>query len=269
MISKILKNKQAVIGLTMILIVVFLAIFSPLLSPNDPMKGNIIDKFETNTDDYPLGTDQLGRCICSRLIYGARYSLGIAIPSLLIIMTISIILGTVTAYYGGIIDRIFLSICDIVMAFPPLVIVLALVASLGQGILNLMFAIIFGMWVWYTKMVRSYVLTEKNKEYISAARINGSSDIKIIFKHIIPNIFPCMVVLFSLGVGDVIIMISGFSFLGLGMEASIPEWGSMLNLSKKYFYSRPELMFYPGFCIFFTVVGFNIFGEGLRDIISN
>lgn len=269
MMKKIMKNKQAVIGLIMIIIVMLIAIFAPLLATNNPTQIDIVNKFKNTSEQYPFGTDQLGRCVYSRLIYGARYSLGIAIPALTMILMISVMLATITAYYGGIVDRIFSSICDVVMAFPPLVILLALVSALGQSILNLMLVLVLAMWVWSAKLVRSLVLNIKNKNYIIAAKVAGSSDMKIILKHIIPNIFPLIIVFFSTAVGDMIILVSGFSFLGLGMESSVPEWGAMLSTSKKYMYSKPYLMFYPGLCIFFTVAGFNIFGEALRDIVSS
>lgn len=269
MIRKIIKNKQAFIGLVMILFIVTIAVFAPTIATNDPMKVDVVNKFHNISSEYPLGTDQLGRCVYSRLVYGARYSLGIAIPILLIISILSIILGTSIAYIGGIVDRIFIGICDILMAFPPLVVLLALVGALGQGTLNLVLAMILSMWAWYAKIVRSYVLVEKNKDYIASARIAGSTDIKIIFKHIIPNVLPSLIVFFSIGIGSMILMISGFSFLGMGVEAGRPEWGAMLSGAKQYIYSRPYMIFYPGFCILFTVAGFNLFGEALRDIMSS
>ena len=268
MLRKITKNKQAVIGLVMIVIVIFTAILAPIIATNDPIKVDVTKKFQGVSSNYPLGTDQLGRCVFSRLVYGARYSLGIAAPTLLIIAILSIVLGTSAAYAGGKFDRIFILISDMVMAFPPLVIVLALVGSLGQGILNRAFAMIFSVWVWYAKVVRSYVLIEKNKDYVTAAIIAGSTDVDIILKHIIPNILPSLIVFFSTGVAGMILMISGFSFLGLGIEAGTPEWGAMLSGAKQYIYSRPYMIAYPGICILFTASGFNLFGEALRDIIS-
>lgn len=268
MLRKITKNKQAVIGLAMIAITVLLALFAPIISANDPMKVDVVMKFQEASRDYPLGTDQLGRCVYSRLIYGARYSLGIAVPTLLIIVAASIVFAASAAYMGGVADRILALICDLLMAFPPLAVTLVLVGALGQGILNLAAAMIFSMWVWYARIVRSYVLMEKNKGYVTAARIAGSTDMKIIFKHIVPNILPSLIVFFSIGIGSMILMISSFSFLGFGVEAGAPEWGSMLSNAKQYIYSRPYMIVYPGVFIFFTVAGFNLFGEALRDIIS-
>lgn len=268
MIKKILKNKQAILGMLIIGIVVIVAIFAPIIATNDPMKTDIIKKFHKASMQYPLGTDQLGRCVYSRIIYGARYSLGISVPILFIIALFSIIFGTSMAYIGGIADYILIGICDLAMAFPPLVIVLSLIGILGQGTFNLIVAMALSMFAWYAKIVRSYVLIEKNKEYVIASKISGSTDKKVILKHILPNIFPSLIVFFSIGIGSMILMISGFSFLGIGVEAGKPEWGAMLCEAKQYIYSRPYMIFYPGFSILFTVTGFNLFGESLRDIVS-
>ncbi len=265
---KILKNKQAILGLVIILTLTIIAIFAPVLAPHDPGATDVLIKFQAPSSDYPLGTDELGRCILSRLIYGARYSLGIAVPIVLIIFCVSLVLGTLSAYYGGIVDRLFIVLCDIVMAFPPIVIVLALIGGLGQSLINLFIAMVFTMWAWYSKIVRSYVLQEKNKDYIITAKVYESTDVKIMFRHIIPNIIPILLVNFTISVGEVILMISGFSYLGLSMGAGVPEWGSMLSNAKQYIYSYPQFILYPGLCILVCVVGFNLFGEALRDIVT-
>lgn len=266
--KKILTNRQAMIGLSMIFFVICIAIFAPIIAPNNPEEINPLYKFSKKSTEYPLGADQLGRCVLSRLIYGARYSLGISIPALFILAIISVLLGTLSAYIGGRFDRFFSVICDIFMAFPPLIIVLSLVGALGQGILNILIAVVFSMWVWFAKITRSYVLLEKKKGYITASKIAGCSDYAIITQHIIPNVLPSIIVYFSTGIASMILMISGFSFLGLGIEAGIPEWGAMLSSGKAYLYTHPLMLVYPGTCILFTAAGFNLFGEALRDIIS-
>ena len=268
MLKKVFKSKQAVAGLLIILIVVFIAIFAPWLAPNQPEEISPAKKFTGTSLEYPLGTDQLGRCIFSRLIYGARYSLGIAVPVLLVLALMSLLIGTIPPYLGGRFDQLFVVVSDIFMSFPPLLVVLSLVGALGQGILNIMIAVIFSMWVWFAKVVRSYVLLERKQGYIMAAKIAGCSDLKIITRHIIPNILPALLVYFSTGIAGMILMISGFSFLGLGITAGVPEWGAMLSSGKAYLYSHPLLLVYPGLFILFTATGFNLFGEALRDIIS-
>lgn len=268
MARKIIKNKQAMIGMVMILIVVITAVFAPFIAPNDPNKIDTLIKFAPTGGKYLLGTDQLGRCVFSRLVYGARYSLGIAIPTLTILAVISMILGTFTAYIGGKVDRFFSVICNMFMAFPPLVVVLSLAGLLGQGILNIVVSVVLSMWVWFVKVIRSYVLIEKGKGYVTAAYIAGCSDFKIIMNHVIPNILPMMIVYFSTSIAAIILMVSGYSFLGIGIDANVPEWGSMLSSAKSFLYSNPKLILYPGFCILFTAAGFNLFGEAFRDIIT-
>ncbi|QOR36166.1 ABC transporter permease subunit [Clostridium sp. 'deep sea'] len=268
MFTKVLKNKQAVLGLLMIITVLIIAIFAPLIAVNDPLDIQPELKFKKSQSQFPLGTDQLGRCVFSRLVYGARYSLGIAIPTIIIVACLSLVLATFSAYYGGFIDRVFSIISDIFMSFPPLLVVLSLVGSLGQGVKNIVIAVVFSMWVWYAKVVRSYVILEKNKGYVTAAIVSGCSDLQVIVKHIIPNILPSLIVYYSTGIAGMILMVSGFSYLGLGLEAGVPEWGAMLSKGKSYLYSYHKLILYPGLFILFTAGGFNIFGEAFRDIVS-
>ncbi len=268
MIRKMMHHNQALAGLTLILFVMAVAIFAPSLAPNDPNQIDVLKKFLPASAQYPLGTDQLGRCILSRLLIGARYSLGIAGPTLLIIGVIGIAFGTAAAYIGGRFERAFLVICDIFMAFPPMALVLSLVGALGQGIGNILIAVVMSMWVWFAKVVRTYAEIEKNKNYVTASRIAGCSGMQIIVRHIIPNILPQCIVYLSTGIASLILMVSSFSFLGLGFEAGTPEWGAMLSEAKSNFYSHPTLVLYPGLCILLATAGFNLFGEALRDIIS-
>lgn len=266
--NKLLHNPQAVIGALLIAIILVVGVLAPFLAPHDPMAVDITKKFLEPCNEYPFGTDQLGRCVLSRLLYGARYSLGLALPILAILALIGTMLGMLCAWIGGLFDRIMNIICDIFMAFPPLVIVLTLIGVIGQGAVNLILSIILSMWVWFVKVVHSYVLIEKDKDYITAAKISGGSGADILFSHILPNILPLLVVYFSSGIASIILMISGYSFLGLGLGNDIPEWGAMLNSAKQYLYSNPMLIVYPGTCILLTAAGFNLFGETLRDILS-
>lgn len=265
---RLCKSRQAVIGITMIAVVVLLAVFAPLLAPNDPNRVNISKRFAEPGGEFPLGADHLGRCELSRLIFGARTSLGIASAILVLIAAVSIVLGMLFSYYGGIADRIFSGICDVLMAFPPMVFILAFAGAMGPGVRNIIISVVLANWVWYARVVRSYVMLEKNKEYILSARAAGSSDFRIMARHIMPNIMPPLLVFFSLGIGDSVLMISGFSFLGIGVDPSVAEWGTMISNARSVIYTQPQLMFYPGLCIFFTICGFNIFGEALRDVLS-
>jgi len=262
------RNKQALIGLTLMLLVSLIAVLAPLIAPHDPNKMNALSKFLPASREYPLGTDHLGRCVLSRLMYGARYSLGLAVPTLLALGGIGLVLGTTAAYIGGRFERAFLIVGDMFMAFPPLIIVLSLVGALGQGMGTVLAALIFSMWIWYAKVIRTYAAIEKAKDYILAAKIAGCSGLRIVRHHIVPNILPQCIVLLSTRIASFILMVSSFSFLGLGFEAGTPEWGAMLSQGRSSFYSHPNLVIYPGLCILITAAGFNLFGEALRDVIS-
>ena len=268
MYKDILKSPLALVGLIMIIIIMLVVIFAPLIAPNDPMQVDPTLKFQERSEEYPLGTDNLGRCTFSRLIYATRTSMSIALPILVVLIIISIILSMIAGYYSGWFDKVMEIICNAFMAFPPIAIVLSLIGALGQGIFNLAISIIISSWVWYIRIIRNFILTEMAKPYIVSAKISGCSDIKIMVYHILPNIIPQCLVFFSTGVAGIILMISGFAFLGIGIEPGIAEWGAMLNSGKSFLYSNPELILYPGICILFTATAFNLFGESLRDILS-
>ncbi|GAA0377441.1 ABC transporter permease [Bacillus horti] len=268
MIKEVLNNKQALIGLILIAFVSLIAAIAPIIMPNDPNKIDVLNRFMSASSQYPLGTDQLGRCVLSRLLIGASYSLGIAVPTLTVLGLLGLSLGTTAAYLGGRIECGFLLVCDIFMAFPPLVIVLSLIGTLGQGIVSILTAIIFSMWAWFAKIVWSYACLEKGKDYIIASKMAGCSDTRIVFSHIIPNVLPHFIVYLSNGIASLIIMVSSFSFLGLGFGAGTPEWGAMLSEARSSFYSHPTLVIYPGLCILVTAAGFTLFGEALRDVLS-
>jgi peptide/nickel transport system permease protein len=268
MMKKVLHNKQALVGSMLILFVLIVAVFAPLIAPNNPNAIDAMNKFQSGSRNFPLGTDHLGRCVLSRLIFGARYSLSISLPTLIALSVIGLSIGTAAAYRGGRTERVFLIICDIFMAFPSMIIVMSLAGALGQGVGIILFSVIFSMWVWYAKVIRTYASIEIAKDYIMAAKISGCGGLRVILYHIIPNILPQCIVLLCTGIASLILMISGFSFLGLGLAAGTPEWGAMLNQARSSFYSHPELVVYPGICILITATGFNLLGEALRDSIS-
>lgn len=217
---------------------------------------------------FPLGADAYGRCILSRLLHGSRYSLGLSLLVMGAIVATAIPIGMAVTYRGGILERIFLWLCDISMALPPTVLVLAIIGVLGNGTGNLIFSTIFSYWGWYGRMVRSYTMTELTKGYVTYAATGGTAAAKILTRHIFPNIFPGLLVLFALGASDTILMISGYSFLGIGLPSGLPEWGAMLSDAKSVLLSAPQYAAYPGLCIFLTACAFNLFGEGLRKALS-
>lgn len=268
MFRRILDDRQACIGIVLIILIFSIGIFAHFIAPNDPIQVKMAKKLLNPSIEYPLGTDQLGRCILSRVIYGTRYSLGVSVIVMGTVLLASFLIGTISGYYGGVVDRVFISICDIFMAFPPMVLVLALIGLLGPGMNNLMFSMIFSLWASYTKIVRSYVLIQKNKNYVLAAKVFGTPNYKIIIRHIFPNIIPAIIVYTAIGMGQIVLMISGFSFLGLGVQPPTPEWGTMLNEAKKFFFTNPQMMAYSAIMIFITIMAFNIFGDALRDVLD-
>lgn len=268
MTRKVMLNPQAIIGLVFILLALTAAVFAPVLAPHDPEEVNVINKYSQPSMEYPLGTDQLGRCELSRLLYGARYSIGMSLPIIFVLSVVGLLLGSFSACAGQWADRVLTIICDIFIAFPALLIAAAIIGVLGNGVHNIVIAVVVAMWAWFTRVVRSYAVIEMGRDYIIAARIAGCSTFQIIIRHLIPNITPKYLVYVSTGVASAIIMISSFSFLGLGLPSGVAEWGAMLNEARSSLYSNPSLLIYPGICIFVTAAGFNLFGEALRDMLE-
>lgn len=266
--KKFFENKQVTIGFIMVLCVISIATLAPFIIPNDPYDGDIANKFAANGEKYPLGTDQLGRCVLSRLMLGATYSISISFVTLLILAAISTFVGVTSAFYGGVYDYIISALCNIFMAFPPFAVVLSLSNVLGEGIKSLILSLVISMWVWFVRLIRSYVKVEMKKDYIVSSKITGCSNLKIIIFHLVPNLIPMLLVYFSTSIAALILMISGYAFLGVGFDPNTPEWGAMLSNGKAYFYSSPKMIILPGICILFTAAAFNIFGEGLKDVLK-
>ena len=227
MIRKIMHRPQAVLGLAMMLLVFLVMLLAPVFAPNDPMQLNVAHSFAPPDAQYPLGTDELGRCILSRLIYGARASLSIALPTLLLLAIISTVAATLCAYIGGALDRIFEVVSNIFMAFPPFLVAITLVGLFESKAASIVLSIVIAMWVWNARVVRTHVLRERNQPYVITCRMSGCSELRIVFRHIIPNILPHLLVLYSTGLSSIIIMISSYAFLGLGLETGTAEWGAM------------------------------------------
>lgn len=260
-----LKDKKALAaGTILIVLLILCALGAELFAPNPPMQINMGERYAPAGPHYPLGTDAYGRCILSRLIYGTRYSLGIAILAMAGIVLTTIPAGLAAAYRGGIGETIFLWLCDISMALPPTVLVLAILGIMGNGLGNLIFSTIFSYWGWYARMVRSHAAAELAKGYVTYAITGGASGVTVMMRHVLPNIFPGLLTLFILGISDTILMISGYSFLGIGLSNELPEWGAMLNEAKAIMMQAPHYILYPGICIVLSVLAFNLLGEGIR-----
>jgi len=262
------RNKLAMIGLTIIILLMITAIFAPIISPHDPIKQNLEKRLMPPCREYPFGTDILGRCILSRIIYGTRISLQIGLIVVGITSTIGVTLGLIAGFYGGIVDEIVMRIVDIMLAFPGIILALAIAGLLGPSLFNVMFALTFIYWTPYARVVRGSTLSIKEKEFIEAAKVQGASDLHIMLRHILPNVIAPIIVMATLGIGRVILAAAALGFLGLGAQPPTPEWGTMLNEGRGYMRVAPHLTIFPGLAIMVTVLAFNFLGDGLRDALD-
>ncbi|MBM7618542.1 peptide/nickel transport system permease protein [Bacillus tianshenii] len=259
------QNIMTVLGsLILALLIAMTAIF-PFFIPNDPYLADMSIRLASPSLEYPLGTDHMGRCILSRLIVGAKATLGITAMVVVTVALIGIPIGLLIGYIGGRLDTIFMRIADGLLALPEFILAIAIAGFLGPSLTNLMISIVFVKWIAYTRVVRSIVVSERTNEYVMAAKVGGSSTFKIIRRHMVPQIVSPILILATLDIGKVILTISSLSYLGLGAQPPAPEWGAMLNDGRPYFQTAPELMIYPGLAIFLVVLTFNLIGEGLRD----
>lgn len=266
MIHFIKQHKLVTFYSVLVALLFILTIIAPWLAPNNPTVVNLAMKLQGPSAQYPLGTDHLGRCILSRLLIGMQASLGSATVIFICSLSIGLLVGTVAGYFGGWIDYVLMRICETMMAFPNLLLVIGLVGMFGPGLKQVVFALILVQWVYYARIFRGMVLTLKTENYVKAARINGSSAFRIIRKHVVPNILPPLLVMSTLEMGWSIMNISSMSFLGLGVQAPTPEWGMMILEGKSFVRSNIELMLYPGLCIMFVVMLFNLLGESLATL---
>ena len=262
------NNKLALFGVLILFLLVFIAIFAPFIAPHDPVDQELKKRLSPPSSEYPLGTDHLGRCILSRLIYGARISLPIAMMVVGITFAIGVTTGAISGYLGGIADEIIMRIVDVFLTFPGLILALGIIAALGPGLFNAMIALVIVGWAGYTRIVRGSVLAVKEKEFVEGARGLGASDSYILVRHILPNVIAPVIPMAMLGMGYVILAVAGLSFLGLGAQPPTPEWGAMLNDGRVFMRSAPQLMIFPGLAIMITVLAFNFLGDGLRDVLD-
>ncbi|QCS52914.1 nickel transporter permease [Priestia flexa] len=260
------KQRKIIIPLAFLfLIVVAASIYTFFYLKYDPTLTNLEKRLEGMSMAHPLGTDHLGRDILTRLLLGAQQTIGFSALALGVALLVGIPIGLISGYKRGVVDRLFMRIADSFLAFPDTVVAIVLSGLLGPGIGNLVLAIVMVKWVNYARLVRSTVLSESQKEYVLVARTNGLSALQIMKKHLAPHIIGYVLVMASLDLGKIILLISSLSYIGLGAQPPIPEWGAMLNDSRPYFQSNPELMIYPGLAIVGVVLVTNIIGDYLRD----
>ncbi|MBQ9904997.1 MAG: ABC transporter permease [Synergistaceae bacterium] len=265
---RLAKSPLAMFGLAIIFVLVFCAIFAELISPYSPIKQDLMHMFETPSAEHWLGTDEFGRDILSRLIYGARVSLQVGFIAVGIALVTGGMLGAVSGYYSGKLDNIIMRVMDVLLSIPQTLLAIAIVAALGPSLMNLMIAVGISAVPTYARIVRGSVLSIRSMEFIEAARAAGSSDLRIILKHIIPNSMAPIIVQSTLGVASAILNAAGLSFIGLGIQPPNPEWGAMLSGGRQYIRDYPHMTLYPGLAIMLTILALNFLGDGLRDALD-
>ena len=268
-LKRFLANPAALIGLILIVIVIISALCAPLLTSYDPIRGDLALYIKPPSAEHLFGTDDIGRDIFTRVIYGSRISLKIALVAQALSLTVGLFLGMIAGFYGGWIDTILMRIVDIIMSFPLLIIAITLISALGANENNIILALGVISWPVVTRLTRSQVLALKSREYITAAHSLGADNFAIMTRHLLPNMLTPLIVYATLGIGGTILAEAALSFIGLGgANQATPSWGKMLTESRAFVRLAWWMPFYPGMAILLTVLGFNLFGDGLRDILD-
>lgn len=261
------SNKAALIGAAIIGVWMLIALLAPSLAPYDPLAQDLAYRLKEPSEQHLFGTDELGRDIFSRVLYGARISLPLGIAVVILTAVIGIFLGALAGFFGGVLDDLLMRFADAVLAFPSLILAMAITAALGPSLNNAMLAIVAVLWPEYARLMRGQVLGIREMEYVNAARAVGVPEARILWRHILPNAFPPLLVKASLDIGNVILIAAALSFVGLGAVPPEPEWGAMVKAGREKFYQWWVAAF-PGLAIFTVVMGFNFLGDGLRDILD-
>ena len=262
------RNKLAMVGMVIAILLALMAIFAPVIAPYDYQVQNVAQRLQMPSAEHLMGTDNMGRDILSRLIYGGRISLLVSLLAVIVSLVIGGLLGAVSGYMGGKVDSIIMRIMDILMAIPGILMAVCISAALGGGVWQTALAIAVAGIAGVCRLVRGQTLTLRNQEYIEAARASGSGTLRILLSNIIPNCLAPIIVNTTMSIGGNIMMISALSFVGLGVQPPIPEWGAILNSGREYVSTFWPLITFPGIAIALTMFGFNVFGDGLRDALD-
>ena len=269
MLQAFRRDILAVLSLVVIVLFVLGAILAPLLTPY-PGQGrgdpNILEKFRPPSSAHPLGTDYLGRDVWARILFGGRSSLSIGFLVVTVASVVGIPLGATAGYYGGWIDNLIMRITDMFLAFPPLLLAIAIAAALGPSFINVMIAIAFTWWPWYARLVRAQTLSLREQYFVEAARSIGVSDVAIIVRHILPNVLAPVLVQATMDIGSAILTGAAISFVGLGVRPPTPDWGEMISTGRIYFIERPWFAGSAGAAIFLVTLAFNLLGDAMRDV---
>ncbi|HET7768368.1 MAG TPA: ABC transporter permease [Chloroflexota bacterium] len=267
-VRRFLRNRLAVLGAAIVALVVFAALFGPYVAPYDPIDGELLDRHQGFSAAHPLGTDFLGRDQLSRLLHGARASFFAALGVTIAVITIATVVGVTAGHCGGAVDAALMRLVDMILAFPSLILSLALIGFLGPGLDKAILAMIVASWAGFARIIRGQALAVRGRAFIEVAECAGGTTPAIIRRHILPNVASTVVVLATLDIGGNILAFAGLSFLGLGLRPPAPEWGRMLFDAKPYLERQPLEMLVPGCAIALTVLGFNLLGDGLRDALD-
>ena len=265
---QLVADRTALVGLVIVVAMVSLALAAPLLAPYDPAAQDVANRLQSPSSAHLLGTDHLGRDELSRVLYGARVSLFTTLAVGAAILVIGLLVGTLAGMAGGFLDGLLMRIVDVLLAFPSLLLALAVAGTLGPGLTNLAIAMIAVWWVSYARLVRGLVLTVSAQPFVESARALGVSETRIAWRHVVPNIASPIIVLATLQTARLLLELAALSFLGLGVSAPTAEWGSMLSEGKDFLSEAPALMLWPGLAITITALGLNLLGDGLRDLLD-
>lgn len=262
------RSTNAIIGSVIIVLFFLIALLAPLLAPQPPNVLSLKDALTRPCREYTLGTDEFGRSILSRIIFGARVSLNIALIASAVALGIGVPLGALAGYYGGWFDSIVQGLVDLTWAFPTILAALAIMFILGTGLHSVMIAVGVVYWAGYARITRGQFLVLREEEYVQAAQAVGASNLRIVWRHLLPNSLAPLLVQLSLGMGQVILIEASLSFLGLGAQPPTPSWGAMLSNGRAYLLAAPWLTLFPGLAIMLVVLGFNLMGDGIRDALD-
>lgn len=266
--KRLRRNKLAMIGMVIVIVLILASIFAGIVAPYDYAEQDLKNKFADPSLAHICGTDNYGRDILSRIIYGGRTSLLVCIMSLAFSLVAGGILGLVSGYYSGVTDSVIMRIIDVIQAIPAFLLAICVSAALGTGIVNTAIALAVGFIPSYARLIRAQVMSIHDQEYVEAARLSGASSWRVMMRHILPNILSPIIVDTTLRVGAAIMMISSLSFIGLGVQPPTAEWGSMLAVGREYIRDYWPMVVWPGVAIMLTLFGFNLFGDGLRDALD-
>lgn len=265
---QVIRKPLFFIGFLMLLVVVLAAIFAPQIAPHPYDGMNLAVKLKAPCAEYPLGTDQYGRCIFSRIIYGSRIALKVGLVAVVIETVIGVTLGILAGYYGKRMDRVIMFVTDMIWSIPPIILAMAIVLLLGPSAENVAISVALVTWAQFTKIVRAKVQSMKELSYIEAARVYGESDLQIILRYILPNLTSTIVILASLALPSAILSTTSMGFLGLGAQEPLPDWGMILSGGIQFIKKAPWISFWPGLAIVWTVLGFNLAAEGLKELLD-